>query len=74
MKWTILKNAKNLKHTKVPKFTKVSIAPHLTWKERETDKVLRLALKEKRDKGEEGWYIRRGEFLRKNFRQNASNN
>lgn len=70
--WAILKNAKNLKHTKVLEFTKVSIAPDLTWKEREANEVLRLAPREKRGKGKEAWYIRREELLRKSFRLIAS--
>lgn len=64
MKWTILKNAKNLKYAR-NEYRKISIVPDLTPKEREIDKNLRAQLKEKRDQGEEGWYIYRGKLLKK---------
>ena len=64
-KWEIVKNAKNLKNaTRANNMNKVIVVPDLTWKQREKDRELRDQLKEKRDNGERGWYINRGQLKR----------
>lgn len=68
-KWEIVKNAKNLKDARIANMNKVVIVPDLTWKQREKDKELRNRLQEKRQQGERGWYIRRGELMRGETRE-----
>lgn len=45
-------------------FKRIWIVPDLTKKERELDRELRRELQEKRDAGEEGWFIRRNKLHR----------
>ena len=66
-KWAILKKAKNLRHSENIEFKQCIVAPDLTVREQEFDKKLRQELKEKRDKGENGWIIRKGKLFQKNF-------
>ncbi|KAK4322910.1 hypothetical protein Pmani_006359 [Petrolisthes manimaculis] len=66
-KWEIIKKAKTIRNSRNDTFRKVWIVPDLTMKERERDKELRRELQEKREAGEEGWYIRRGKLHRRNF-------
>ena len=64
-KWEIVKNATNLKNAnRANNMNKVIVVPDLTWKQREKDRELRDQLKEKRDNGERGWYINRGQLKR----------
>lgn len=44
------------------------IQPDLTRQEREKEKQLRDKIKEKREQGEEGWYIKRGRLERRKLR------
>lgn len=69
MKYDILKNAKNLKTTQQEWIKKVSITRDMTVREREESKRLYEQLKQKRNNGEEGWYIRDGRLLQSNVRQ-----
>lgn len=61
VKGNIVKNAKNLKHAG-REYKKIYIVPDQTKTEREKNKLLREQLKEKREKGETGWSIIRGEL------------
>ena len=63
----ILKNANKIRHSK--KFVKVYIARDMTEKEREKDKSLRQELKEKREKEDEWYVIRRGKVVKAEGRQ-----
>lgn len=63
-KWEIVKNGKKLKEARKDEYKKMYIVPDLTLKEREKDKELRTSLKEKRDKGERDWAIRKGCLIR----------
>ena len=63
-KWDIVRNAKNLSRAKYP-MKRVGIVPDLTRKQRERDRQLRDRLQEKRDRGESGWFINRGELKRR---------
>lgn len=65
-KYKILTKTKNLKNAP-ENMKKVIITPDLTLNERKLDKELRLKLKEKRENGENDWYIFRGELKRRNF-------
>ena len=62
-----MRKAKNLKNTGNEAMKQAIIVPDLTKKEREKDKELRQELKEKREAGEEGWYIRKGQLCRRPF-------
>ena len=64
MKWTVMKNVKNLKYTTVDWVRKVSVTKDLTVRERNVNKKLWEELKEKRSHGEEGWYIRNEKLVR----------
>ena len=66
-KWEIVKTAKKLKEAKKEDYRNVFIVPDLTHKERAAEKELRDQLKEKREKGERGWFIRKGQLIRENF-------
>ena len=66
-KWLILKNAKKLNKCTRQEFKKCFIVPDKTKIEREKDYLLRNQLKEERDSGEEGWYIKNGKLNRRNF-------
>ncbi|KAK4313348.1 hypothetical protein Pmani_015302 [Petrolisthes manimaculis] len=66
MKWRILKSAKNLKTTRKNEYKRVFIQPDLTKREREKDRESREKLREKKELGEEGWYIKRGHLERRN--------
>ena len=62
-KWEIMRNVKNL--SKAPMWMrKIGIVPDLTRRQRDRDKDLRDQLKEKKDNGETGWYIKKGELMR----------
>ena len=65
-KWNILRNAKNLRNCSEI-MRKVIITPDKTIKERETDKLLRDELKKKREKGENNWFIKNGQLVKRNF-------
>ncbi|KAK3877486.1 hypothetical protein Pcinc_017812 [Petrolisthes cinctipes] len=65
-KWSILKNAKKMKTTRKNEYKRVFIQPDLTKSERAKDKESREKLREKREQGEEGWYIKRGQLERRN--------
>ena len=75
-KWAILKKAKELKNFRHPKLGRVIIAPDLTPKEQEKDRTMRKQLKDKQEKGEQGWYIKNGKLVQQNFprrrRENAT--
>ena len=66
-KWEIVKIAKKLKEAKKEEYRNVYIVPDLTLKERAAEKVLRDQLKQKREQGEKGWFIRKGQLIRGNF-------
>lgn len=66
-KWEIIKNAKKLKDTRKENYRRVFISPDLTPKERAEDKELREQLKQKREQGERGWYIKNRRLVRGNF-------
>ena len=66
-KWEIVKKAKRLKDARKQEYKRVFIAPDLTQQERMRDKELREQLKAKRETGEQGWYIHRGQLKRRNF-------
>ena len=66
-KFDILKNAKNLARTQDEVMKKVIITPDRTKKEQEKDKELRNELKRRREAGETGWFIQRGQLKRRNF-------
>lgn len=59
-KWGILRKAKELKHERDPVKRRIGISPDLTRQQREHDKTLRRELKERRDNGETGLYIKNG--------------
>lgn len=66
-KFDILKKAKNLRNAESERLKSIMIAPDMTKKEREKDKKFREELKIKKDSGETGWYIKRGQLLQRNF-------
>lgn len=66
-KWNIIKRAKTIRQSRIDTLKNVWIVPDLTMRERERDRELRQELQEKRDAGEEGWFIRRGKLQRRNF-------
>ena len=68
-KWSIIKNARNLKRCQQNGMNKISIALDLTIKEREKDKELRQELKAKKESGDHGWFIKNGKLIEKNFHQ-----
>ena len=59
-KWEILRNAKNLKYERDDNKKKIGISLDLTAQQREHDRKLRNELKERREKGETGLYIKNG--------------
>lgn len=63
-KWEIIKNAKNLKDERDVLKKKVGISLDLSEKEREHEKKLRNELKERREGGEQGLYIKNGKLLK----------
>lgn len=63
-KWNIIKNAKKLKHERAEDKKRVGISLDLTEKERDIDRKLRTELKERRDNGEVGLYIKNGKLAR----------
>ena len=67
-KWNVLKNAWHLK-TATQECKGVIIAPDLTKEEREKEKILRMELKQRKERGETNLRIRRGEIVKENFRQ-----
>ena len=67
LKWKVIKAAKRLKETRREEYQRVIIVPDLTVKERIKEKALRNQLKEKREKGERGWYISHGKLVQGNF-------
>lgn len=66
-KWDIIKNAKKLKESSKTSYRHVYISPDLTPKERAEDKEVREQLKQKREQGERGWYIKNRKLVRGNF-------
>ena len=64
-KWNIIKNAKKLRNGKNMGWRNVYLVPDLTQKEREKEKKLREELNKRRDRGEKGWQIKRGELTQK---------
>jgi len=63
-KYEILNNAKKLKRNENVKFQSTYITPDLTRKERENRKKLMDEIMRRRQAGEEGWYIKKGELVR----------
>ena len=61
-KWAVIGRAKNLRHCEVAEFKRVMIMPDLTLREREKDKRLRDELRHRRDEGEVGLFISRGQI------------
>ena len=57
-KWSILKGASNLKFCTIENLKNVSVVPDLSIKERELDRKLRDELKENKENGETGWFIK----------------
>ena len=64
-KWEIVRNGKNIKDTRKEHLKRAVIVPDQTRREREKSKKLRDELQEKRDNGEEGWFIKRGQLVKK---------
>ena len=56
-KWSVLKEARNLRNAE-NWMKKVGISLDLSKEDREKEKILVTELKERRSKGEKGWYIR----------------
>ena len=69
-KWDIVRNAKNLSKAPLP-MRKIGIVPDLTFKQREKDRELRDRLKEKKDRGEKGWFISRGELKKRDEQEDG---
>ena len=69
-KWDIVRNAKNLSKAPIP-MRKIGIVPDLTLKQRGKDRELRDRLKEKRDRGERGWFISRGELKKRDEQEDS---
>lgn len=67
VKWEIVRNGKRIKETGKEHLKRAIIVPDQTKKERERNKKLRDELKERRDNGEEGWFIRKGQLARRAF-------
>lgn len=63
-KFEILRRAKYLKDETDPMKKKIGIAPDLTKKQREHDYQLRQELKQRRDQGETGLYIKNGQLFK----------
>ena len=64
-KWTILKNAKNLKNA--PEWMrKIGISQDLTKQQREDEKKLRSELMSRRRNGDDTWFIKGGQLCKKN--------
>lgn len=70
-KWKIMGSARMLKDDPNITYKKMRIVPDMTKKEREENWNLRNELKQKRDAGEQGWYIRRGQLVRGQQNQGA---
>ena len=69
-KWKIISNARNLKFSN-ESIRRIGIVPDLDEDERKKEKLLYEKLKEKRDKGESGWFIKKGQLCRQhNFPRN----
>ena len=62
-KFEALKRGKALRNSQNMTLRKVIVTSDLTRKERERDRKLRMELKAKKDKGERGWYIKKGELM-----------
>ena len=70
-KWGVISQGKRLKNSANDNYKKIFIAPDLTRKEREHEKKLLEELQRKRENGELGWYIKKGELHRnENFQRN----
>ena len=67
LKWEIIRNGKKIKDSRIEHLKRAVIVPDQTHKEREKNRKLREELKAKRDNGEEGWYIRKGQLVRNSF-------
>lgn len=63
-KYEVLRRAKFLKNTRELWAKRVIITKDQTEKEREETKKALVLLKERRDRGEQGWYVRDGKLLR----------
>ena len=61
-KWSIIKNAKNLKDDEY--MCIVSVALDMNKEEQEMNKILTQQLREKRESGEQGWAIKNGKLFR----------
>lgn len=66
-KWGVISQGKRLRNSEDESMKNVFIAPDLTKKEREHENKLRDELQRKKENGELGWYIKKGE-LRRNER------
>ena len=60
----ILKKAKNLSKEIDNLYKNIYIGPDLSMEERERNRKLRQELREKRDGGESGWFIRAGRLVK----------
>ena len=70
-KWKIISNARNLKYAN-EKTRKIGIMPDLDEEEKLKEKQLYELLKEKRNKGESGWYIYKNKLCRQqNFHESS---
>jgi hypothetical protein len=67
--WIILKNSRNLRAHRDENVRSIRIAKDLTMMQREEEKKLYEELKERRERGEEGWYIKSGKLVRGARRQ-----
>ena len=63
-KYKILRNAKKLKNQRDPTKKAIGISPDLTKKQREKDYKLRQELRQRREQGEEGLYIKNGNLYK----------
>lgn len=61
-KWAVIGKAKNLRNAERMEYKRVMILPDLTVKERMEDKRLRDELRKRRDDGENGLYISKGQI------------
>ena len=69
IKCDVIKRTKKLKDSTAEVLKNIFIVPDLTRREREKDKELRIELERRRNLGEQGWYIKRGNLMRnENFR------
>lgn len=64
-KWAVIGKAKNLRNARDERYRRTMIVPDMTVKEREKDKRLREELRRRREEGERGIYINRGEIKRR---------